>query len=134
MDANLLTPFTVYRESDGRIMRSGYVPHEAVPYQAQEGEVAYAGEAIDDELFYMPGGVKTPRPTLDIQTEFAVSADGEDAVSFSLPEGSLIWCRTTSDTWDDQSDFYFTTEVPGTWVYRIYPFPFQDMEVVIHAA
>lgn len=130
-----MASFTVYRMSDGKIMRYGYCDHYDLPMQAEDGELVHEGEAIRDDLFYMPAGVKTPRPELDIPREFTIEADGEDAVSFDLPPGSQVFCRALDQEWLDEDEFYFSTEVPGVYEFRIEPaFPYkEDVRVTINA-
>lgn len=49
--------FSVYRTSDGKVVRSGYADEEDVAGQADAGEAVYVGAALDDRRHWIIDGV-----------------------------------------------------------------------------
>lgn len=129
--------WTRYNFVTGRILSCGRCDYSFVFQQAlTDEEHVLAGAHIDGAIWYMPDGIKTARPSLDIVTEHTIAADGVDAVQIALPPGSQVESLPDGEMWSDEAEFYFSTEEAGTFSYRIYlPFPYQDpFKVTIHAA
>ena len=127
--------FTLYNFITGMIVGTGVCTHVDYPMQANDEEHVRLGVKIDGQLWYMPQGKKTARPALNIPSVHEIAADGFDAVSFSLPSGSAIYARDSSESWLDESEFHMTTEQVGTFRFIIVPAaPYQGpIEVTIHA-
>lgn len=128
--------FTRYNFITGRILSVGSCEYLDVLMQAQtDEEHIFMGDRIDGELWYMPDGIKTPRPILAIGTEHTISANGVEAVQYGLPAGTQIESLPDGEMWPDEDELYFTSEVVGTFAFRLYlPFPYQGpVKVTIHA-
>jgi hypothetical protein len=91
----------------------------------------------DPETDYMPGGVRTPRPTIDAKPEYHVDANGVTGTLFTMPDETTVTYRGedffVTGTGEDL-DFIFSSTRTGEFEYMIDPpFPYKAITVTVIA-
>ncbi|MCD2184196.1 hypothetical protein [Rhizobium sp. GN54] len=128
--------YSIYYPETGEVMCCGMCsPADSVANQLDGWPDHYVySEAVDGETHYMVEGAPAPRPELACASSYSVTADAQDEVTIALPAGTAITFQgETSVT--DGDDFAFTTDIPGTYVFRLTPpFPFIPLTLTIEAA
>ena len=127
--------FIVFSALDGRILRWGSCEAYILPMQAQENELVWQGPYHDPDLYYFEDDQPCLRPSVEVETEYQIAADGVEAVEIALPAGSTVIDRQTREWFENEDEIYFSTEVPGVTRYHVIPpMPFREFEVKIDAA
>jgi len=94
----------------------------------------YVEGAINGDIYYVVGGVLTPRPSLLSDFDFLVDADGVDEVSFSIPANTVV--NHEGKTYFSSADelFVFKSSILGEWEFEILPpFPYIQNDIKVTA-
>jgi len=145
-----MTQKTIY-DAAGMIVRvvvlTGDPVDDAIIENIPVGGGSVVGE-YDSDVTYFVAGVATPRPTLVVDPEYEIDADGVDSVSFDVPDGTTVSVisleerrrstdGTTSCVTDiaDADDLYvFRAKRRGDWELSVYPpAPYQYATVLVRA-
>jgi hypothetical protein len=127
--------FVIY-DVTGRITRWGSCPMLSALSQALDGEFAKVVNDLPADVgrdYYVLDGALVARSAIEgVSSSYTVAADGIDAVTFTLPIGTVVVFDDVEHTGEEA--FRFTSDIPGTYRFRIVPpVAFLDMEVVIDA-
>lgn len=124
----------VVHDLDGKILKHGSCPEDWVELQAGDHIAMVVDEplnGIDD--FYVNDGVVTEKITIEgVEPEYEIAADGVEAVTFTLPPGTIV--NFEGEDLASEENFSFTSDSLGRYRFLIIPpARFKSMEVVIHA-
>jgi hypothetical protein len=128
-------------DASGRIRQSGACARSLLDVHAASFGDGFTAIEVPQEQFdrdidantYVLDGVITPKASIIAETEFTISADGVEAVSFAVPTGTSVWHDGELFDIEDGS-FDFSTDDIGTFGFAfVAPAAFKDFRVTIHA-
>jgi hypothetical protein len=130
--------FFFYDKVTGKIVMTGMVPDNDVPYQKPPSHCALArGHANMDEQYFSEGQL-CYRPYIDaVISKTELPADASSVVQLSkLPDPCTITYSgpgfsLTKEVTGGSAEF--TTDAPGEHTIKIEAFPYKDKEVTFHA-
>lgn len=130
--------FLKYRTDTGEILCTGSCANEEQAYlqmEDSENEHILIDVSADDATQWVNDeGDIVDRPTLGVPETALILADGIAEVKGALPAGTLVRFNGAVAT-TDGSDFGFTTDMPGTYVFDFQPpFPYIPRTLTIEAA
>lgn len=127
-----MTPFTVYDDGTGRILRSGRVARAGdVALQAGAGEAVVAGQALSDATSYWDGSAFASRPAAAFD-KAAITADGVDEAVLDLGEAFTAQINGVDQVVADGS-LEVMSSAEGEFVVVVDHFPFQRIEQTVVA-
>ncbi|SOC47636.1 hypothetical protein SAMN05892877_1322 [Rhizobium subbaraonis] len=129
--------FVKYRTDTGEILCTGNCAKEEHAYlqmEDPENEHILLDVAADDATQWVNDeGDIVARPTLDVPETASIIADGISEVTGALPAGTVVRFNGAVAT-TDGSDFGFTTDMPGTYVFDFQPpFPYIPRTLTIES-
>lgn len=126
-----------YRTDTGEIIATGTCSNEEhcfLQMEDAENEHILLDVSADDATQWIDAqGDLADRPLLAVPETASIAADGIAEVSGALPPGTLVrFNGATATTYG--SDFGFTTDMPGTYVFDFEPpFPYIPRTLTIEA-
>lgn len=143
-----MTQKTIYN-SDGMIVRLVTLTGDPVDDAFIEVIPAGGGSVdghYDMDTVYFVAGVPTPRPTLDVDPEYEIAADGVETVEFDVVDGTSVIvvnlaerdAEGSSSCVVDEADgddlYIFSTKRRGNFELSVYPpDPYQSATVLVRA-
>lgn len=126
--------YTKYVLATGEIVGCGRTTgEENALLQADELHGVVLGMVADDETEYLVGGeTLTPRPSMGLDPEYSLAADGVAVLSLDVPAGALVHFNGEKHPVD--AGIQFRTNVPGEYLFEITPpFPYMPQHVLVRA-
>lgn len=126
---SIIIPFTIYDTASGKIAWIGEASPDFGEADVPAGHAVLLGSALDETLFYVPGGEATPRPILSFD-KTTIVADGVDAATLELP-GTFTAEIDGSEVVTCEDELKFVSDMTGTYEIVVNHFPYQRLRARI---
>lgn len=134
---------TIYNAETGEIYTAMMGPDEEsikIQLPLYDNPAYVLDEFLASDKWYLPGGVKTERPTMDVQCSQTVSEVQAPILLTNIPKGTRVIGQVTSktpyptNTFDvtvDDGTLEWSSLYPGTYTIELICFPYQTMVITL---
>ncbi len=130
--------YLVYDTSTGEILREVLCAEimKDAQYNTGSESIMEVDESVDQEKYYISGGVVTARSALGTSIDKSnIDADGVDKATISsVPSGTDVYVNKAYSEQCNDGDVEVSSELAKTIRIELYNFPYQKQEYTIYAS